>query len=147
MQLAQKNVLIEQIHRSLAQFDETVKREKVQLSPICVQQFQNLQVLIVKHEHYPILITQRLIETSRTAETIYIKDTTIIQEYIMRLEQSYKEVTILREKLVWFEREYANLQLQLQQVNVTQNTTIQQQINVYKTEITQYQQQITVFQQ
>lgn len=57
----------------------------MQLPQICVQQFQSLQVLIVKHEHYPILITQRLIDTSRSAETIYIKDTTIIQEYIMRL--------------------------------------------------------------
>lgn len=49
-------------------------------------------------------------------------------------------MTILREKLVWFEREHASLESinaglrnQLQQINVTQNTTIQQQINVYKT--------------
>lgn len=62
----------------------------------CVDQFQNLQKLIIRHEHYPIFITQRLIETSRQAETIYIKDKTVIQEYIYKLEQSYKEVTILR---------------------------------------------------
>lgn len=35
LQLAQKNVLIEQFHRSLAQFKEIVRRENVQLSKIC----------------------------------------------------------------------------------------------------------------
>lgn len=45
---------------------------------------------------------------------------TIIQEYVYKLEQSYREVTILREKLVWFEREHhgmeqliANLRIQI----------------------------------
>jgi len=61
LQLAQKNVLIEQFHRSLAQFDEVVRREHIQLSSICLEQFHNLQTLIIRHEHYPILITQRLI--------------------------------------------------------------------------------------
>lgn len=36
LQLAQKNVLIEQFHRSLAQFDEVVRREHIQLSSICL---------------------------------------------------------------------------------------------------------------
>lgn len=35
LQLAQKNVLIEQFHRSLAQFEETVRRDSIKLSPIC----------------------------------------------------------------------------------------------------------------
>lgn len=42
------------------------------------------------------MITQRLIETSRHAETIYIKDMTVIQEWTYRLEQSHREVTTLR---------------------------------------------------
>ncbi len=56
-----------------------MRRENLKLSSVCVQQFHNLQVLIARHEHYPILITQRLIDTSRQAETIYIKDMTVIQ--------------------------------------------------------------------
>lgn len=81
-----------------------MRRDQIKLSPVCLEQFTNLQTLIIRHEHYPILITQRLIETSKQAETIYIRDKTVIQEYIFKLEQSYKEVTILREKLMWFEK-------------------------------------------
>lgn len=36
---------------------------------------------------------------------------TIIQEYMYKLEQSYKEVTILREKIIWFEKEHQNLEV------------------------------------
>lgn len=111
----------------------------------CTEQFHRLQTLIIRHEHYPILITQRIIETSRQAETIYIKDTTVIQEYIFKLEQSYKEVTILREKLIWFEKEHqglevviANLKAQLEQSQIQYSASLQE-INNLRLQLQQFQ--------
>lgn len=96
----------------------------------------------MRHEHYPILITQRFIDTSKHAETIYIKDLAIIQEYTYKLEQTYREVTILREKISWFEREHSSME------GIIANLRGQLgDIGSYQTQITQYQQQITIYQQ
>jgi len=122
-----------------------VRRDQVKLAPTCVEQFQSLQKLIIRHEHYPIFITQRLIETSRQAETIYIKDKTVIQEYIYKLEQSYKEVTILREKVLWFEREHASYEATIANLRAQLDQAHSQKTSAYQQEITVYQQQINVF--
>lgn len=78
---------------------------------------------------------------------------TIIQEYVYKLEQSYKEVTILREKLVWFEREHhgmeqliANLRAQIEQLQNQNKITIQQEISIYQQQITQFQAAATNYQ-
>lgn len=46
LRLAQKNMLIEQFHRSLMHFQETVTRENIQLSQHCSAQFTSLVKLI-----------------------------------------------------------------------------------------------------
>lgn len=36
LQLSQKNVLIEQIHRNLAEFEHVIKKDNLQVSPVCM---------------------------------------------------------------------------------------------------------------
>ena len=68
------------------------------------------------HESYPILITQRMIETSRSAEKVYLHDEKLIQEWHYRLEQSHSEINILREKLQWFENERHTYETRIQTI-------------------------------
>lgn len=67
LRLAQKNVVIEQVHRNLIEFEEIITKEKIQISPICMERFKILLDLVVQHEHYPIIVRERIIETSKNA--------------------------------------------------------------------------------
>lgn len=151
LQLAQKNVLIEQFHRSLVHFEEFIQIEKIQLSQACAEQMQKLHALILSHEQYPIMITQRLIDTSVGAQTIYIREESHTKEWEYKLEQYYQEIVMLQEKVSWYEREthtfqqtIAGLHGQLEhfQRHKGEIDIFQQQIVVLNQKITQYEQTI-----
>jgi chromosome segregation ATPase len=70
---------------------------------------------------------------------------TIISEYMLKLENSYKEITTLREKLIWFEKEHqsmdatiVNLKAQLEQSQIKLTGSFQE-INALRTQLQQFQ--------
>jgi chromosome segregation ATPase len=70
---------------------------------------------------------------------------TVISEYMVKLENSYKEITTLREKLIWFEKEHQsmdatiiNLKAQLEQSQI-QLTSSFQEITTLRSQLQQFQ--------
>lgn len=89
-------------------FHEITRQENIQLSAHCVSHFETLIKIIETHEHYPLVITQRMIETSRAAEKIIIRshDETIIKEWQYKYEKIVAEMNSWREKVTWYESEH-----------------------------------------
>lgn len=57
--------------------------------------------LIMSHEHGPVIINERVLNTKRDAEKIYIREQGT-QEWQIKMEQSYRELTTIKQRLEWF---------------------------------------------
>ena len=79
-------------------FNETVTKERIQISSVCVTHFENMMRLIENYEHYPVIVTQKLIDTSRSAEKIVIRsrEETLVKEWQYKYEQVYAELNSWR---------------------------------------------------
>lgn len=128
LELSHKNMLVQQIQRSLEHFEESFKTQCIEITPICSEQFVKIRTIMSNYEAYPIIITQRLVETSREAEKIYIKDSShrselhILKEKIEKYEYMYTETTrelerykvMYSEKTTEFER-YQSMYLEIKE--------------------------------
>ena len=80
--------------------------------------------LIETHEHYPIIVTQRFINTSRSAEKIVIRsrEETLIKEWQYKYEQVYAELIAWKEKITWYEQEHNRYINEIQMLKQTIQT-------------------------